>query len=187
MKVQHAQAELGHGRSPTVAELAEYLEVALEQVIEAMEAMATHSPVSLDAPLENGVDEPLTHHDLVGGLEEGYRLVDASIGLAAAVRELAEGDQRIVKLRFEDGLSQREIAGRIGVSQMQVSRILRRITDQLRQPMEIAPALVIAPSPTEANRPGESRRLDRSAPELEAELNEPCAPMLNIHHRPASG
>lgn len=141
MKVQHAQAELAAtGRSPTVAELAEYLEVALEQVIEAMEAMATHSPVSLDAPLENGVDEPLTHHDLVGGLEEGYRLVDASIGLAAAVRELAEGDQRIVKLRFEDGLSQREIAGRIGVSQMQVSRILRRITDQLRQPMEIAPA-----------------------------------------------
>lgn len=75
----------------------------------------------------------------VGG-EEGYGLVETALSLAAASRQLPPQDRQVLALRFQADLKQREIAERIGVSQMQVSRILRRATDQLADQLNATPA-----------------------------------------------
>ena len=105
-------------------------------MLEALEAMAARNASSLDAPIEAELgDDAATPHDTIGREDEGYALVDASTSLAGAVRHLRKTDREVLELRFSDGLTQSEIARQIGVSQMQVSRILRRATDQLRETM----------------------------------------------------
>jgi RNA polymerase sigma-B factor len=76
---------------------------------------------------------------VIGVEDEGYGLVETSASLAAAVKRLRLSDRQVLTLRFRDELKQKEIAERIGVSQMQVSRILRRVTDELRQQIELGP------------------------------------------------
>ncbi len=134
LRVQDAEAQLSTrtGRSPTVLEVAQYLSVETEQVLEGLEAIGAHQAASLDAPIDTEtIDEPSTRHDAVGNDDERYALTDTSLSLAAAVRRLPAADRHVFILRFGLELKQREIAERIGVSQMQVSRILRRITDRL--------------------------------------------------------
>jgi RNA polymerase sigma-B factor len=144
LKVQEAEAQLGSrtGRSPTVLDVAQYLSLETEQVLEALEALAAHHAASLDAPIDiEALDEPTTRHDTVGTEDQRYALVDMSSSLAAAVRRLPPADRHVFALRFGHELKQREIADRIGVSQMQVSRILRRITDQLGDELDTGQAL----------------------------------------------
>jgi RNA polymerase sigma-B factor len=143
LRIQDADAKLGSNsrRSPTVDEIAEYLNLETEQVLEGLEAIAAHHATSMDQPIEAGQDEGTsTPHDTVGSDDEGYALVDTSASLAAAVRQLRRADREVLALRFRDDLKQSEIAEKIGVSQMQVSRILRRATDQLRETVDIEPA-----------------------------------------------
>ena len=143
LRIQDADAKLGSAgrRSPTVDEIAEYLNLSAEQVLEGLEALAAHHADSLDQPLDAGQDESsTTAHDTIGTDDEGYDLVDTSASLAAAVRQLRRADREVLALRFRDDLKQSEIAEKIGVSQMQVSRILRRATDQLRETVDIEPA-----------------------------------------------
>jgi RNA polymerase sigma-B factor len=140
LKVQEADSKLGAriGRSPTVVEIAEYLECDQESVVEALNGIAAHRPASLDAPIDTGVDDGAgTRHDVVGSNDEHYGLVELQASVKAAARELSENDRRVLALRFDEELTQREIAGRIGVSQMQVSRMLRRITDQMRATVDL--------------------------------------------------
>jgi RNA polymerase sigma-B factor len=135
LKVQNARSTLGArtGRSPTVAEVAQYLELDTEQVLEALEALGAHHASSLDAEIDAGVEDGSnTAYDTVGVEDDRYGLVETSASLQAAVERLAETDQRVFALRFVRGLKQSEIAAELGVSQMQVSRILRRIIDELR-------------------------------------------------------
>lgn len=121
------------GHSPAVVDLASYLEADLNAVIEALDAIVACRPASLDAPLESGSDkESMSHHELIGSSDPGYDLIDASISMGAAVAHLSAADRKVFMLRFERGLTQRQIGEEIGISQMQVSRILRRVTDQLR-------------------------------------------------------
>ncbi len=127
------------GRSPTVIEVAQYLEVDVEQVVEAHQVMSAHNTASLDAPIASGEDEAKTPHDTIGAEDDRYGLVESAHSLAAAIELLSETDRTIFELRFHDGLTQSEIAARTGVSQMQVSRMLRRITDQLRETMGVEP------------------------------------------------
>jgi RNA polymerase sigma-B factor len=143
LRIQDADAKLGSTgrRSPTVDEIAEYLNIEPEQVLEGLEAIAAHHASSMDQPIEAGQDEGTsTPHDTVGSDDEGYALVDTTASLAAAVKQLRRGDREVLALRFRDDLKQSEIAEKIGVSQMQVSRILRRATDQLRDTVDIEPA-----------------------------------------------
>jgi RNA polymerase sigma-B factor len=77
---------------------------------------------------------------MIGAEDEGYELVDTSTSFAAAVKQLRRSDREVLALRLRDDLKQSEIAERVGVSQMQVSRILRRATDQLRETVGIEPA-----------------------------------------------
>jgi RNA polymerase sigma-B factor len=141
LKVQEAEAALSSrtGCSPSVVEIAEYLSVETEQVLEALEAVAAHRAASMDEAIEaEAGEESTTRHDAVGVEEEGYGLIEVSASLASAAKRLPALDRQVLALRFRDELKQREIADRIGVSQMQVSRILRRITDQLRDNVEFS-------------------------------------------------
>jgi RNA polymerase sigma-B factor len=138
LRVQAAEEQLSSktGRSPTVLEIAEHLSIDTESVLEALEAITARNASSLDAPLETDPgEEAATQHDMIGHEDEGYALIDTSSSLAGAVRRLRKTDREVLELRLNKGMTQSEIAKVIGVSQMQVSRILRRATDQLRATM----------------------------------------------------
>jgi RNA polymerase sigma-B factor len=121
------------GRPPSVQELAQYLELSVEQVLEALETAGAHHTASLDSPREDGEDESGTLADAFGAVDERFDLVDAKVTIADAARHLGARERRVLLLRFVEDLTQSQIAEMIGVSQMQVSRILRRALDQLRE------------------------------------------------------
>jgi RNA polymerase sigma-B factor len=121
------------GRSPGVSQIAQYLEVDIEQVLAGLEAGGAHFAMSLDAPASaaDGEDkEPL--HASLGGVDDGYALVEITASLAAAIPRLPYLERQALTLRLREGLKQAEIAEQLGCSQMQVSRLLRRAHARLR-------------------------------------------------------
>jgi RNA polymerase sigma-B factor len=158
LKVQDAEIKLSSRaqRSPTVVEIAQYLEIETEQVLEALEVLATHHAASLDAPVGQVLDdETLTRLDTIGVEDDRFVLVDTAASLSAAVERLPDSDRLVLALRFDEALTQHQIAERIGVSQMQVSRILRRITDQLRETMGMDQAVT-----SKRGNPGADKRAE---------------------------
>jgi RNA polymerase sigma-B factor len=135
LKVQEAQERLTTktGRPPSVNELAEYLELSIEDVLDAVETAAAHHSASLDAPRDDGDDESGTLVDVLGKVDGRYELVDETVTISAAARQLSARERNVLALRFVHDLTQTQIADQIGVSQMQVSRILRRALNQLRE------------------------------------------------------
>lgn len=125
-----ASEALGHrlGRSPTVAELAKEVGCSEEDILEATEAGQGYRSASLDAPGAGN----LTLADRLSSDDAGPALVEDRSVLKPALAALPERSRLIVKLRFEDGLTQSEIATRIGISQMHVSRLLAASLTQLR-------------------------------------------------------
>lgn len=121
-----------HGRSPTADQLAEYLELDTELVLDAIAALEAYETCSLDAPRpgEDGTRE--SYADALGEDDERFELIEYDATLCAALTEMPQRDRTILRMRFVEELTQSEIAGRIGISQMQVSRLLRRSLDQLR-------------------------------------------------------
>jgi RNA polymerase sigma-B factor len=115
-------------RSPTVPELARALDCDEERVQEALAAAAAYRTLSLDQPFVDGTG-PL---ESLGGDDEGFARAEARAMLADGLHELAPREREIVRLRFYEGLTQREIAERIGISQMHVSRLIRRTVERLR-------------------------------------------------------
>jgi RNA polymerase sigma-B factor len=124
--VRQAAAALSDelGRTPTVSQIAERIELSEEQVIEALEAESARRPLSLDAQRspEDSESQPMV--ETVGGPEPGYDRVESQV--AAEATKLTEREHLVLRLRFEQDLPQHEIGRRLGVSQMQVSRIMRR-------------------------------------------------------------
>lgn len=118
------------GRSPRPSDLARHLDVDLEQVLDALGATGCFSPASLDAPTPEG-EEAIG--DRLGGLDRGFDDADARLTLAAVMRGLTPRERRILELRFFGGYTQAEIGADIGVTQMQVSRLLNRILERLRK------------------------------------------------------
>jgi RNA polymerase sigma-B factor len=88
--------------------------------------------VSLDASPPGRDEDAMTFGDAIGHEDERYELIELDATVAAALVRLPERDRLILRLRFVEDLTQTEIAARVGVSQMQVSRLLRRSLDQLR-------------------------------------------------------
>ena len=135
LKVEQAQGRLtsDRGRAPTVSELAQYLELDTEQVLDAMQAAQAYGVMSLEAPraAANG-DEAPTYGDMLGELDERYALVEDGVTIAGALKHLPERERLVLALRFGEDMTQSEIAVRIGVSQMHVSRLLRHALEQLR-------------------------------------------------------
>jgi RNA polymerase sigma-B factor len=135
LKVEEAEQALTSktGRPPSVQDLAEYLELSVEDVLDALETASAHHSTSLDAPRDDGEEESGSLVDAFGEEDSHYELVDASVTISAAARQLSPRERRVLKLRFVDDLTQTQIAEEIGVSQMQVSRILRRALARLRE------------------------------------------------------
>jgi RNA polymerase sigma-B factor len=150
MAVREAAAALSEdlGTTPTVSQIAARLELCEEEVLEAIEADSARRTLSLDAPRsrEDKVAEPMI--ETVGGQEAGYDRVEAQ--LAAEGAPLTERERTALRLRFEDDLHQREIGARLGVSQMQVSRIMRKA---LRKILDAVQGGELADGPTEEIQP----------------------------------
>jgi len=119
------------GRSPSPAEIAEAAGMSTEEVLEAMETAATADCLSLDAPLGTEEDGAYSYADTLGAEDDRLELVELAASLEPSLRDLPGCDRLLLHMRFIDGLSQSEIAERLGVSQMQVSRRLRRTLDRL--------------------------------------------------------
>lgn len=135
LKVEDARQKLmtKTGRPPSVQDLAQYLELSLEDVLEALETAGAHHTASLDSPRDDGEEETGTLADAFGQVDEHFELVDARVTIAAAAQHLGARERHVLVLRFVEDLTQSQIASMIGVSQMQVSRILRRALEQLRE------------------------------------------------------
>ncbi len=121
------------GRSPAPADIAEATGLQLEEVLEAMDATTANNPMALDAPYGGDDGSDVTLAETVGDRDEGYELVELGATVAPAVRALPPRERRILHLRFVEDLTQVQIAERIGISQMHVSRLLRRALDSLQQ------------------------------------------------------
>jgi RNA polymerase sigma-B factor len=138
-RVQELQAQISRvsadlsqelHRSPRPSEVAGRLGVEVDAVIEALAADGCFTPASLDVPV--GEDGSASLGELMGQDDADLGRAEARILLGPAVRRLGERDRRILELRFFHGWTQEQIAGDIGVTQMQVSRLLARILGDLR-------------------------------------------------------
>ena len=127
--------ELGH--SPTIAELAAEVEVSEEEVLEALEAGQAYRSASLDAPVGNEEGETLGAH--LGEEDVSLADVESRATLSPLLAQLPPRERLILHLRFFEGLTQSEIATRLNISQMHVSRLLARSVSELRNAAE-APA-----------------------------------------------
>jgi len=130
LEIGSATDRLGQqlGRAPTVPELAREIHAGEADVLEALEAGQSYRTASLDARDREGQ----TMAESLGAEDSGFAGVENHSALAKAMATLSPRDRDIVRLRFVDGLTQTEIAVRLGVSQMQISRLLAASLRQLR-------------------------------------------------------
>jgi RNA polymerase sigma-B factor len=119
------------GRPPRVDELAQYLELSEEEVLDGLQVAEAYGTVSLDAPVAG--EEDASRLDGIGDEDQRLGLIDDQTTIFAAAKHLPQREREILYLRFGEDLTQSEIAERVGVSQMQVSRLLRRSLHRLRQ------------------------------------------------------
>jgi RNA polymerase sigma-B factor len=134
LKVRDAQERLANlrGRAPTVNQLAEYLELDTEEVIDALQAIQAYEALSLDSPRPGAEDDVMPFAESMGRDDEHYELVELDVTISSVLERIPARERVILRMRFGEDLTQTEIAGRVGISQMQVSRLLRRSLDQLR-------------------------------------------------------
>jgi RNA polymerase sigma-70 factor (sigma-B/F/G subfamily) len=134
LSVNNARDELTQrlGRSPTVADLSAHLGVDEEQIVQMIGASHAHRPLSLDFPAA-GFHDDATLLDVVGDDDPEFGLVEHRESLRALLVRLPERQRQILSLRFYGNLTQTEIAERVGLSQMHVSRLLRQSLDFLRR------------------------------------------------------
>lgn len=135
LDVERAVADLTGrcGRSPTPAEIADEMGITSEEVLEALDAGANHVLESLDTPVATGDADAPTRLDYIGAHDSRYGLVDDMQTVGTVLRELPDRERTILSLRFGEDLPQSEIARRLGISQMHVSRLLRRTLDELAE------------------------------------------------------
>jgi RNA polymerase sigma-B factor len=123
-------AQLQH--SPTPREVAEHLKLSIDDVVESLAVRRAYSPESLDAPPKPSDDGTQRSWESLHGCdEEGYARVEAGVAVERAMRALPQREQQIIRLRFGAELSQAEIGDALGISQMHVSRLLRRGLDRV--------------------------------------------------------
>jgi RNA polymerase sigma-B factor len=136
--IQEARAQIAHavddlsarnGRSPSVREIAEAADLSMDDVLDALAAGSAQRPAPLSSPGGEGEEE---EGIAVGVDEAGYEQAEARATLTAGLADLPARERVILHLRFEEGLTQSQIAAKVGVSQMHVSRLIRRALETLR-------------------------------------------------------
>jgi RNA polymerase sigma-B factor len=121
------------GRSPTIPELAKAAGVEEEQVLEALESGRAYSSVSLSTGGGSDEDGELDPLESLGTIEHEYEVSEDRAVLAPGFKVLDERERKILHLRFFSGLTQSQIAAEIGISQMHVSRLIRRSLEKIRE------------------------------------------------------
>ncbi|HVA61681.1 MAG TPA: RNA polymerase sigma factor SigF [Mycobacteriales bacterium] len=134
LQLTKATGELSQtiGRSPTVAELANFLGISEEEVLEGLESANAYSAISLDAPDGGNEDAPAVA-DSLGALDDSLEGVEYRESLKPLLERLPPREKRILLLRFFRNMTQSQIATELGISQMHVSRLLARTLAQLRE------------------------------------------------------
>ena len=120
------------GRAPTPAEIAQRTGASLEQVLEAREASAAYRAVSLDRPRSDDEEDGDSYADAFGVEDPGFGLAEDAATVDRLMRVLSDREREVLRLRFEEDLTQSEIGQRVGVSQMHVSRLIRQSIARLR-------------------------------------------------------
>jgi RNA polymerase sigma-B factor len=133
LRITSATTSLGHtlGRSPTIADLAAHLRITEEEVLEGLEAARAYSATSLSSPV--GPDGGRELGDTLGGDDRELDLVEMRLSLGPALALLNDREREIVAWRFFGNMTQSQIAERLGISQMHVSRLLSRALATLRR------------------------------------------------------
>jgi RNA polymerase sigma-B factor len=121
------------GRSPTIPELAKAAGVEEEQVLEALESGRAYTSLSLSVGGGGGDDDDLDPLESLGTEEHQYEVSEDRAVLAPGFKVLDERERKILQLRFFDGLTQSQIAQQVGISQMHVSRLIRRSLEKIRE------------------------------------------------------
>src|SRR3954451_13473229 len=134
MAVEKAVEALGRdlGRSPTVEETADRVDLDVEQVLEAREALTARMSTSLSTPVRGHEDDELDLGSRLGHDDDGFAAAEHRATLTALSKVLTAREREIVRLRFEQDLTQAEIGTIVGLSQMHVSRVLRAAVEKLR-------------------------------------------------------
>jgi RNA polymerase sigma-B factor len=135
VKVDRVTDEMSReiGRAPTPGEIAERIGATQEQVLEALEASFAYRAISLDRPRSDDEDEGVSYADSVGAEDPGFSLAEDAATVDRLMRVLSEREREVLRLRFEEDLTQSEIGARVGVSQMHVSRLIRQSIARLRE------------------------------------------------------
>jgi RNA polymerase sigma-B factor len=120
-------------RQPTVEEIATLVDADEEDVLDALQAGRAYRAVSFDAPRgADGEDDAATLAEQTGGEDDGYRIAEAGATLQTLMQAVSDRQREVLRLRFEEDMTQAEIGAILGISQMQVSRILRATLDRMR-------------------------------------------------------
>jgi RNA polymerase sigma-B factor len=128
-------------RPPSAQELAQHLALEVGDVLEILEAQHNRRPLSLDAPPVGEDSDDASGAEWVGRPDGNFDLVDDRLAMESVLPTLGEREREVLRLRFVEELPQTEIAARIGCSQMQISRLLRRSLDRLREEAERDPRM----------------------------------------------
>jgi RNA polymerase sigma-B factor len=120
------------GRRPAGRELARKLSLSSQQLDEALGALGAFDAVSLDAPAVPSEQEAQSRSETIGAPDSDYELAERRITIDAALKRMPSRERRVLRMRFVEDRTQADIAAHIGVSQMQVSRILRGALERLR-------------------------------------------------------
>ncbi len=129
--VEHLTVQLG--RSPTIPELAKAAGVEEEEVLEALESGRAYTSLSLSVGGGGGDDDDLDPLESLGTEEHQYEVSEDRAVLAPGFKALDERERKILQLRFFEGLTQSQIAQQVGISQMHVSRLIRRSLEKIRE------------------------------------------------------
>jgi RNA polymerase sigma-B factor len=120
-------------RSPTIPELAKAAGVEEEEVLEALESGQAYATLSLSAPALGDDNSDLDPLESLGQIEHEYEVSEDRAVLAPGLKILDDRERRILQLRFYEGLTQSQIAQQVGISQMHVSRLIRRALEKIRE------------------------------------------------------
>jgi len=135
-KIKHAIEELTnqYQRSPQVHEIASYLDVSEEEVLETMEMNRSYQALSVDSTLDSDAEgSSVTLLDLVGEQEEGYDLVNRRLVLEKILNVLDPREKKVIQLTFYQEMSQKEAGEALQISQMHVSRLQRRALQKMKE------------------------------------------------------
>lgn len=142
MAVDQLTAE--NQRSPRVDEIASFLDVSEEEVLETMEMGKSYQALSVDHSIEADADgKTVTILDIVGSKEEGYEKVNQKLTLESVLHVLSDREKQIIELTYIQNKSQKETGDILGISQMHVSRLRRKAVKRLREALAEDPYMEI--------------------------------------------